>query len=81
MAASPPKKASVGFVLGKSGAYIVLIVGLVATLLPFFILLSLLKMKLSFARPRRISFPRADLQALHHHLNRRKNSAGAKSIQ
>ena len=30
------KRPSVGFVLGKSGAYVVLIVGLVATLLPFF---------------------------------------------
>jgi ABC-type glycerol-3-phosphate transport system permease component len=39
-----PKKNSVGFVLGKSGAYIILIIGLVATLLPFFyIIVSSLK--------------------------------------
>lgn len=38
------KRPSVGFVLGKSGAYAVLILGLVATLLPFFyILVSSLK--------------------------------------
>ena len=38
------KRSSVGFVLGKSGAYTVLILGLVATLLPFFyILVSSLK--------------------------------------
>jgi ABC-type glycerol-3-phosphate transport system permease component len=33
------KRPSVGFVLGKSGAYAVLILGLVATLLPFFYIL------------------------------------------
>jgi len=45
MATTPSKKrSSVGFVLGKSGAYAVLILGLVATLLPFFyILISSLK--------------------------------------
>jgi ABC-type glycerol-3-phosphate transport system permease component len=38
------KRPSVGFILGKSGAYAVLILGLVATLLPFFyILVSSLK--------------------------------------
>src|SRR5215204_3787449 len=38
------KRPSVGFVLGKSGAYTVLIFGLVATLLPFFyIMVSSLK--------------------------------------
>lgn len=40
----PPKHPSAGFVLGKSGAYAVLILGLVATLLPFFyIIVSSLK--------------------------------------
>ena len=44
MAASLRKKNSIGFVLGKSGAYAVLILGLVATLLPFFyIMVSSLK--------------------------------------
>lgn len=39
-----PKRHSVGFILGKSGAYTVLILGLVATLLPFFyIMVSSLK--------------------------------------
>ena len=38
------KKSSIGFVLGKSGAYAILILGLVATLLPFFyIIVSSLK--------------------------------------
>ena len=38
------KRPSVGFILGKSGAYAVLIVGLIATLLPFFyIMVSSLK--------------------------------------
>jgi ABC-type glycerol-3-phosphate transport system permease component len=36
METSNKKRTSVGFVLGKSGAYVVLILGLVATLLPFF---------------------------------------------
>lgn len=44
---NPPqtqKRPSVGFILGKSGAYAVLIVGLIATLLPFFyIMISSLK--------------------------------------
>jgi len=43
---NPPtqKRPSVGFVLGKSGAYAILILGLVATLLPFFyIMVSSLK--------------------------------------
>lgn len=35
-AATTKKRPSVGFILGKSGAYAVLLVGLVATLLPFF---------------------------------------------
>ena len=40
----PKKRPSVGFILGKSGTYAVLIVGLVATLLPFFyIMVSSLK--------------------------------------
>ena len=45
MALTPRKKRpSVGFILGKSGAYAVLIVGLIATLLPFFyIMVSSLK--------------------------------------
>ncbi len=45
MASTPPvKRPSVGFILGKSGAYAILIVGLVATLLPFFyIMVSSLK--------------------------------------
>jgi len=45
MASTPPiKRPSVGFILGKSGAYAVLILGLVATLLPFFyIMVSSLK--------------------------------------
>jgi ABC-type glycerol-3-phosphate transport system permease component len=39
-----PKRPSVGFILGKSGTYAVLILGLVATLLPFFyIMVSSLK--------------------------------------
>jgi ABC-type glycerol-3-phosphate transport system permease component len=39
-----PKRPSVGFILGKSGAYAILILGLVATLLPFFyIMVSSLK--------------------------------------
>ena len=43
---NPPtnKRPSVGFILGKSGAYAFLILGLVATLLPFFyIMVSSLK--------------------------------------
>ncbi len=45
MALTPrTKRPSVGFILGKSGAYAVLIVGLIATLLPFFyIMVSSLK--------------------------------------
>ncbi len=44
MTASSPKKPSVGFVLGKSGAYAILIIGLIGTLLPFFyIMVSSLK--------------------------------------
>ena len=44
MKTSPIKKPSIGFVLGKSGAYAVLILGLVGTLLPFFyIMVSSLK--------------------------------------
>ena len=45
MARTPrTKRPSVGFILGKSGAYAVLIVGLIATLLPFFyIMVSSLK--------------------------------------
>ncbi len=44
MTTPPPKRPSVGFILGKSGAYAVLILGLVATLLPFFyIIVSSLK--------------------------------------
>lgn len=44
MTTPPPKRPSVGFILGKSGAYAILIVGLVATLLPFFyIIVSSLK--------------------------------------
>jgi ABC-type glycerol-3-phosphate transport system permease component len=40
----PPKRPSAGFILGKSGAYAVLLLGLVATLLPFFyIMVSSLK--------------------------------------
>lgn len=39
-----PKHPSVGFILGKSGAYVILILGLIATLLPFFyIIVSSLK--------------------------------------
>jgi ABC-type glycerol-3-phosphate transport system permease component len=41
---SPTKRPSVGFILGKSGAYAILILGLVGTLLPFFyIIVSSLK--------------------------------------
>lgn len=44
MSTSSSKRPSVGFILGKSGAYTVLILGLVATLLPFFyIIVSSLK--------------------------------------
>ena len=44
MITASPKKPSVGFVLGKSGAYAILILGLVGTLLPFFyIMVSSLK--------------------------------------
>src|SRR5688500_5419630 len=44
MKTPPTKNSSAGFVLGKSGAYAVLILGLVATLLPFFyIIVSSLK--------------------------------------
>jgi ABC-type glycerol-3-phosphate transport system permease component len=44
MTTDSPKKPSVGFVLGKSGAYAILILGLVGTLLPFFyIMVSSLK--------------------------------------
>ena len=44
MTTSSRKQNSVGFILGKSGAYAVLILGLVATLLPFFyIIVSSLK--------------------------------------
>lgn len=44
MTTDAPKKPSVGFVLGKSGAYAILILGLVGTLLPFFyIMVSSLK--------------------------------------
>ena len=44
MITDSPKKPSVGFVLGKSGAYAILILGLVGTLLPFFyIMVSSLK--------------------------------------
>ena len=39
MQSSTKKRSSVGFVLGKSGAYAILILGLVATLLPFFYIL------------------------------------------
>ncbi len=44
MTTDSPKKPSVSFVLGKSGAYAILILGLVGTLLPFFyIMVSSLK--------------------------------------
>ena len=44
MTTDSPKKPSIGFVLGKSGAYAILIIGLVGTLLPFFyIIVSSLK--------------------------------------
>ncbi len=44
MTTDSPKKPSVGFILGKSGAYAILILGLVGTLLPFFyIMVSSLK--------------------------------------
>ena len=44
MTTDAPKKPSVGFLLGKSGAYAILILGLVGTLLPFFyIMVSSLK--------------------------------------
>ena len=44
MTTDSPKKPSVGFVLGKSGAYAILIIGLIGTLLPFFyIMVSSLK--------------------------------------
>ncbi|MFN8411339.1 MAG: carbohydrate ABC transporter permease [Anaerolineales bacterium] len=44
MSTSSQKRPSVGFVLGKSGAYAILILGLVGTLLPFFyIMVSSLK--------------------------------------
>ncbi len=44
MQSSKPKRPSLAFVLGKSGAYAVLIVGLIGTLLPFFyIIVSSLK--------------------------------------
>ena len=44
MKTPPTKRLSPGFILGKSGAYAVLILGLVATLLPFFyIIVSSLK--------------------------------------
>ena len=44
MKTPPTKRSSSGFILGKSGAYAVLILGLVATLLPFFyIIVSSLK--------------------------------------
>ena len=44
MTSTSNKKPSIGFVLGKSGAYAVLIVGLIGTLLPFFyIIVSSLK--------------------------------------
>ena len=44
MTTDSPKKPSVGFILGKSGAYAILIIGLVGTLLPFFyIMVSSLK--------------------------------------
>jgi len=44
MIPSPTKRPSVGFILGKSGAYAILLLGLVITLLPFFyILISSLK--------------------------------------
>ena len=44
MTTDTPKKPSVGFVLGKSGAYAILIIGLIGTLLPFFyIMVSSLK--------------------------------------
>lgn len=44
MQSSKPKRPSIAFVLGKSGAYAVLIVGLIGTLLPFFyIIVSSLK--------------------------------------
>lgn len=44
MTSSSNKKPSIGFILGKSGAYAILIVGLIGTLLPFFyIMVSSLK--------------------------------------
>ena len=44
MPTPPSKRPSVGFILGKSGAYAMLILGLVATLLPlFYIMVSSLK--------------------------------------
>lgn len=44
MQSSQKRRPSIGFILGKSGAYAILILGLVATLLPFFyILVSSLK--------------------------------------
>ncbi len=52
------KRPSVGFVLGKSGAYIVLIIGLVATLLPFFyIIVSSLKTEVELRKTPPDFFP------------------------
>jgi multiple sugar transport system permease protein len=52
------KRLSVGFVLGKSGAYAVLILGLVATLLPFFyIMVSSLKTEAELRRTPPDFFP------------------------
>ena len=54
------KRPSVGFVLGKSGAYAVLILGLVATLLPFFyILISSLKPEAELRKTPPDFFPQA----------------------
>ena len=59
---NPPtqKHPSVGFVLGKSGAYAVLILGLVATLLPFFyIMVSSLKTEAELRKTPPDFFPQA----------------------
>ena len=60
MIPSPTKRPSVGFILGKSGAYAILLLGLVITLLPFFyILISSLKPESELLKTPPDFFPQA----------------------
>lgn len=59
MTTSSGKRPSFGFILGKSGVYIILIVGLIATLLPFFyIIVSSLKTEVELRQTPPDFFPK-----------------------